>query len=45
LARLEDEDLLEKEMSSLEAEIEKELEERKGKLKGSLAKLRYLLRN
>ncbi|XP_023337496.1 transcription factor IIIB 90 kDa subunit isoform X2 [Eurytemora carolleeae] len=40
LARLEDEDLLEKEMSSLEAEIEKELEERKGKLKGSLAKLR-----
>ena len=32
-------------MSSLEAEIEKELEERKGKLKGSLAKLRYGVRN
>ena len=39
LFRLEEEEELENEMSKLEAQIEKELEERKGKLKGPYAKL------
>ena len=37
---MESEDELEKEMSNLEAEIEKELEERRGKLKGPFSKHR-----
>jgi len=39
LARLDEEEELEKEVTKLEAQIEKELEERKGKLRGPYAKL------
>ena len=37
--RLDEEEELEKEVTKLEAQIEKELEERKGKLRGPYAKL------